>query len=596
MSVDRSFESWHFRRSWGFASTKQNLPVRKKFRKKSRLTLGRSITGEPDRYLPVGILFPAASSFPLGEVFLAQHTEGVLVIRLASICVAILVVFPSISNGQDSRQRSSKVRPASAISVGEQRSGAVPRPTRTAGRLASTRQNPTSLLQDAETVVPSPTRGVPATRHNEGIVEDESIVMEDGGIIVEDFGGCSSCGDTGCSSCSHDSHGAIGPYGIDICNPTGLGGRRLCICLPSHGWASVDYLGWYQAGMQTPALVTSSPAGTLRQNAGVLPGAQVLYGGNDDILTDNMGGIRVRVGVWSATRPNAGAEGEYFGFNQQTEFFEQNSNGNTILARPFYDNVNGKQNAELVAFPDLLSGRVRVDADSQLAAAAVRFRQMLCCSNGCGYSALACAPIQSQSRFDATIGWRYMQLNEGLLVTETLTSLDTGNPGSFLIQDSFRTFNQFNGAEIGVQWLGRRGFWTAETIMRMSLGNTLQRVEVRGTTSIDSTTPLQGGFLAQPGRNIGQFEQQEFAMIPELGATIGYQLTQRLKLNVGYTFLYWSNLARPGDQIDTTVNTNLLPSLTPSGLPQNTFLGTPFAIQTTDYWVQGLSVGGEYRW
>jgi hypothetical protein len=121
----------------------------------------------------------------------------------------------------------------------------------------------------------------------------------------------------------------------------------------------------------------------------------------------------------------------------------------------------------------------------------------------------------------------------------------------------------------------------------------MQRLDVAGTTqSPKGNTAVQGGLLAQPGRNIGTYEQQEFAMIPELGGTIGYQLTERLKLNVGYTFLYWSNLIRPGDQIDTTVNTNLMPPV----IPGNTFLGPAFEIRETDYWVQGLSVGGEYRW
>ncbi len=526
-----------------------------------------------------------------GEVFLAQYTEGVVVIRLALICVAILIAFPSPSFAQEPRRKATAVRPASSTSKVVQGTG-VPRPTRPVGRLASARQNPTSLLQEAETVSPAPSIAAPSVR-SEMILEDEGVIIEDEGAMYVEEGGCSSCGDSGCTSCGADPYAAIGPYGIDICNPTGLGGRRLCICLPNHGWASVDYLGWYQAGMQTPALVTTSPAGTSQAAAGVLPNAQTLFGGNDDILSDTMNGVRVRVGVWSPTHANAGVEGEYFGFGQQTESFDRNSTGSPILARPFYNNNTGLQDSELVAFPNVLSGRVVVNADSELASAAVRFRRMLCCNNGCGFSALACGPIQSQSRIDATVGWRYMQLREGLSITEDLTSLDTGNPGTFLIQDSFRTFNQFNGAEIGFQWLGRRGYWSAETILRVSIGNSLQRLEIAGTTqSPKGSAAAQGGLLAQPGRNIGTYQQEEFAMIPELGGTIGYQLTERLKLNVGYTFLYWSNLIRPGDQIDTTVNTNLLPP----AIAGNTFLGPAFEIRETDYWVQGLSVGGEYRW
>jgi len=528
----------------------------------------------------------------LGEVFLAQYTEGVLVIRLASICVAILIAFPTSSFGQEPRRKASAVRPASSTSKVVQGTG-VPRPTRPVGRLASARQSPASLLQEAESVAPQPSVTGPSVR-SEMILEDEGMIIEDEGAMYVEDGGCSSCGDSGCTSCGADPYAAIGPYGIDICNPTGLGGRRLCICLPSHGWASVDYLSWYQAGMQTPALVTTSPLGAPPGTEGVLPGAQVLYGRNDDILSDNMNGVRVRVGVWSATQATLGAEGEYFGFGQQTEIFSQNSNGNPILARPIYDNRLGRQNASVVADPGppLITGGIRVASDSQLNAAAVRFRRMLCCSNSCGYSALACGPISSQSRIDATIGWRYMQLREGLIITETKTLA----PPAIRIEDTFQTFNQFNGVELGVQWLGRRGYWSAETIMRMSLGNASQRVDINGTTIINNDGVLRsGGLLAQPGRNIGRHTQDEFAMLPELGATLGYQLTERLKLNVGYTFLYWSNLVRPGDQIDNTVDPNLQPSIAPP--PQDgLFLGPGFEVRETDFWVQGLSVGGEYRW
>jgi len=418
---------------------------------------------------------------------------------------------------------------------------------------------------------------------------DEGIYLDEGSAIYEGSSGCSSCGDSGCSSCA----GPMSSFGIDLCNPAGLGGRQLCICLPSHGWVSVDYLGWYQSGMNVPPLVTSSINGTSQAAAGVLPGASVLFGGGSDTLSENMNGIRVRVGLWSATRPNAGAEGEYFGFGQQTESFDRNSTGNPILARPFYNNVTGLQDAQLVAFPGLLSGRVQVDATSQLNSAAVRFRHILCCSNSCDFSTLACATVPAQSRFDATLGWRYMQLREGLNIREDLTSLDSNNPGSFLIEDSFDAFNQFNGVELGVQWMGRRGYWSLETIMRVNFGNTKQSLTIDGSTRSPQNGPVNsGGLLAQPGRNIGVYDRNEFAMVPELGATIGYQLTQRMKVNFGYTFLYWSNVVRPGDQIDTTVNPNLFPP----AIAANTFSGPAFAVRETDYWVQGLSIGGEYRW
>jgi len=78
--------------------------------------------------------------------------------------------------------------------------------------------------------------------------------------------------------------------------------------------------------------------------------------------------------------------------------------------------------------------------------------------------------------------------------------------------------------------------------------------------------------------------------MPELGVSLGYDLTCRLRATVGYTLIYWSNVARPGDQIDTELNA--------SQFPPGELVGAPhpeFRFQTTDFWAQGLNFGLEYR-
>ena len=463
------------------------------------------------------------------------------------------------------------------------KSTAVPRPARPMGRTVShtraiTEEDGEVMYQDAP----------------ERVVLGDSYNPNEG--LAEIGGGCTSCGGGGCSSCGDcggDSCGNI--CGFDLCNPGGLGGRQLCIGLPSHGWVSVEYLNWYQNGMETPALVTTSPVPTAQNQAGVLPLATTLYGGNNDILSNQMNGTRVRFGWWFANNPNLGVEGEYLGFGTRTENFDQQSNGSAILARPFYNAVTGMEDSELVSFPGLLSGRVRTTATSKLDGAAVRFRRMLCCSSGCGFSPIACGPVPSQSRIDATFGWRFFQLKESLGIQEDLTSLSTANPGSFVLNDNFRTRNQFNGGELGFQWLRRRGYWSLDMLMRLGLGNTRQEVIINGTTQTTqngATTNANGGLLAQR-TNSGTFVRNQFGVVPELGATLGYQVTQRMRFIAGYSFIYWSNVVRPGDQIDTTVNPNLLPPENPT---QTAFLNPRFTFQDSDYWVQGLSLGGEYRW
>ena len=136
-----------------------------------------------------------------------------------------------------------------------------------------------------------------------------------------------------------------------------------------------------------------------------------------------------------------------------------------------------------------------------------------------------------------------------------------------------------------------------DALMRMGIGNMKQEVMIQGNTvrtpAGAAALPVeQGGLLAQR-TNIGTYTRNEFGIVPELGATLGYQFTQHLRLTAGYSFIYFSNVVRPGDQIDTTVNPNLMP---PENPDETAFLNPRFAFQQTDYWVQGLSLGGEYRW
>jgi hypothetical protein len=69
-------------------------------------------------------------------------------------------------------------------------------------------------------------------------------------------------------------------------------------------------------------------------------------------------------------------------------------------------------------------------------------------------------------------------------------------------------------------------------------------------------------------------------------------LTPRLRATCGYTFLYWSRVVRPGDQIDLEVNQELIPPGSGDGLPAH----PQFAFRDTDLWVHGFNVGLEYQW
>lgn len=424
---------------------------------------------------------------------------------------------------------------------------------------------------------------VTTASHGSNIYSEGEIIYE--GDYVGDAG-CDSCSGGGCDSC-----GVSGGFCGSCSSPRGF-----CICFPSHGWVQAEYLMWFQDGMRIPAMVSTSPVGTNRTSAGVLgqPGTSVLYG-NDDILTDDRSGFRIRFGWWLSNFPGLGIEGEYVGLGSTTESFFRQSTGTPILARPFFNARDGAEDAELIAFPGVVTGSIAVDATTQFDGAAVRLRKQLCCSSGCGYSQLCCQTVPTSSRLDMTLGYRFWELDETLQTREQLQLVSTTDTGSFDIVDTFITRNQFNGAELGFLWQGRRGWWSLDALMRLGIGNVHQTVTVNGSTRIvdnGATSTHNTGFLAQR-TNIGTYDRDKFTMIPELGLTLGYQATKRIRATMGYSVIYMGNVVRPGDQVDLNVNPNLLaPELSPFTGP----LRPQFHFVETDYLVQGLSFGGEFRW
>jgi hypothetical protein len=75
--------------------------------------------------------------------------------------------------------------------------------------------------------------------------------------------------------------------------------------------------------------------------------------------------------------------------------------------------------------------------------------------------------------------------------------------------------------------------------------------------------------------------------------TLGYQVTDWLRLTAGYNFLYWNTVARPGEQIDRQVNRTFQPfSPVAATGPQR----PAFAFSGSDFYAHGLTLGMEFRY
>lgn len=359
-----------------------------------------------------------------------------------------------------------------------------------------------------------------------------------------------------------------------------------CPYPPGCVWASAEYLLWFTKGNPVPPLLTTSPAGTPVETAGILglPTTTILLG-NENVNTGIRSGGRFTLGTWLNPEHTTGIEGNFFFLARSVTHFDAVSDGSTILARPFV-NMDptspffGTKDSLFVAFPGLVRGDFHATSTSELIGTDIYFRQALCC--GCNW------------RVDGLLGYRYLRLNEGLSITET--EIGT-NPASaafgipLLINEGFNTNNNFHGGEIGLMAECQRDRWFLRGIAKVAIGATCQTVNINGTTQTGNAAPEVGGFLALPS-NIGQFHTSQFAVVPEVGLNIGYALTPNVRIFTGYSFLYWSRVVRPGDQIDPRVNTTQ-PNI------GNGLVGQPlpaFAFRETSFWAQGVNFGLEIRY
>jgi Putative beta barrel porin-7 (BBP7) len=335
-------------------------------------------------------------------------------------------------------------------------------------------------------------------------------------------------------------------------------------------------------------LLTASPAGTPQAQAGVAgtPGVATLFGGSrvDD---DWRSGGRLRVGSWLDCQQTLGVEVNFFMLEDAVSRGDVTSRGSPILARPFFNTATGQPDAELIAFPGSLAGTFSARETSTLLGAGAWLRYNLCCGD--------CV------RVDALLGYRYLRLTDHLGIREDLVSTDANNPNVPLgtqlsVVDQFHTTNDFHGADLGLTGEFRRGPWALGWLAKVAVGPNLGVVDVSGATTV--TVPgfapqtSAGGLLALSS-NSGHFDRNRVAVVPELGVKLSYQVTPRLRALVGYDFLYWTDVVRPGGQIDTAINPNLLP---PPLLPLVGPNRLAPRLSTSDVWVQGISFGLEFRY
>jgi hypothetical protein len=375
----------------------------------------------------------------------------------------------------------------------------------------------------------------------------------------------------------------MGELGPPMYEPAAFGGPATY--LPTGGvledgrnWAHAQYLLMWDNGTELPPLVTTSPPATPREDSGVLglPSTRVIFGAQD--VDDNpLSGLHLSLGRWYAGQ-RYGVGLEYFMVGDRENSFRATGNDFPILARPFFNVASGEQDALLLAFPDEIEGGVDIQSAAQFDSWAAYLRYLR--RQGCNY------------RIDGILGWRHMSLDQSLDINNQLEFVDPDGdvPVGTLIRqnDSFEVDNEFHGVELGVLGHSRSGCWSLDFALKVALGNVNRKIHIDGRTvtavpDADPTSAL-GGLLTQRS-NIGTFEDDEFSVVPQAMASVGYQISPRVAFHVGYNFLYLDNVLHPGDVIDPSIN------LTQQGGQLVGAARPRVELENGDYWLQGLLFG-----
>jgi Putative beta barrel porin-7 (BBP7) len=342
--------------------------------------------------------------------------------------------------------------------------------------------------------------------------------------------------------------------------------------------ASAEYLLWWtKDGPAAPPLLSTGTLGD--------PDFSVALGGRDYDAGAQPGGrfsLAYRLdGDWSL---------EGIGFVLPTTSVTRTVSssgapGSVRLVIPVFRIEQGQEGRLTIASPNEFHGAARESLTSGLHGAELNVARRLAAAGSW--------------RVDALGGIRYLRLHETLGLAAHSVALDV--PDVFNVADGFGTTNRFYGAQAGVKGEYARARWFVEGSAKVAVGVMRESLDVAGTLvtndfgALGDPQTFAGGVFAQ-STNIGHHRRDRFAVVPEVGLKVGYRLTSWASLFAGYTFLYASAAARPGDQVDRRVNTTQALAFQPPQTPAPAVAldgpAHPAArLRDSEFWAQGLSVG-----
>jgi hypothetical protein len=396
---------------------------------------------------------------------------------------------------------------------------------------------------------------------------------------------------------------AASPSAASACTP-GLASDAPAACQSPapRFYGDVEYLLWWVRGapLSVP-LVSTGPAandeGFLVNSATtILYGAPFApaKGGNDTQNFPGFSGGRLTLGYVLDEDRHIAAEARVFMLEGRSAGFEAQGSSTVFdspgIRVPVFNTVpytpgsatdlTVSENGLPVAIPGILAGQVVIANSLRL----------------WGSDATAVFNVYRSSAWElnALAGFRYLDLSESFNLTDSLTGLSgpfVGQSGT--VNDHFGTRNQFYGAAMGLRGSASWGPYSISVTGRLALGSSHEVLNVSGAFQAFNFTASSGaqGIFAQPS-NSGHRSSNVFAVVPEAEVKLGFDVTPSVRLTLGYDFLYYSGVVRPGNQIDRNLPKG---QIFEQGGTSVSATSPSALFNKTGFFAQGLSAGVAVR-
>ena len=374
-------------------------------------------------------------------------------------------------------------------------------------------------------------------------------------------------------------------------------------------WAEVDYFGLSGSDGKGPGypVLTTMPWGVLGHRGGNfatgeldIPGVKVLY----DPKAEDFGwshGFEGALGGWLDDAREWGAELNGFlspGSSAGHAASTASLPANTYLGVPYYNVFTHDEDSAALGV-----------TWSPPNAGTAGFSFSRGDFWGIGARGLKNLVRQERLSLDASFGFRNLNLSEKYQAT--YSQLNAGGagvrlcgflsgsgavPGYATAQDRVEARNHFYGADLGVRFSYHLDRFILDVDPRIALGAMDETLKTSGSCRVwngatnATLFTANGGFFARPNV-VGERSKMAFAVVPNVSVKVGVRITEHLQFKVGYEFLYISDVAYAGNQLDRRIS---LPRVV-GGLTGVPASGVSKPFRTDDFMAHGVTAGFTIR-